>query len=270
MEIASSSSAVLNTVFIIMIVGFGVYGYFRGMFKQGIDLIATLVIAWLASILGTLFAKDVNLVGNLQISEVSIISNIVVTLVNQIVWFIVLFVMFSILVGIVRIIALKHIKTPWSKRVDRIGGLALSVSIPLIAAVMIVSILSLPIFTNGKEIISSSVLSPLSPIGDSISTSITASVDPDGLLQKITSGEELNEENTESLTEVLTRMGIPEEIAVILAKAYTGAEVTQEDLSKVKAWIMSQGYTEEDIRNMMREIGLSEEEIDEILNEYGN
>jgi uncharacterized protein YneF (UPF0154 family) len=41
-------------------------------------------------------------------------------------------------------------------------------------------------------------------------------------------------------------------------------------MNKVKAWIMSKGYSEEDIRNMMREVGLSEEEIDEIMNEYGN
>ena len=93
---------------------------------------------------------------------------------------------------------------------------------------------------------------------------------PDGMLEKITSGEELNEEDTDSLIDILIRMGIPEEIATILSKAYTGVEVTQEDMSKVKAWIISEGYSKEDIRNMMREVGLSEDEIDEIMNEYNN
>jgi translation initiation factor 1 (eIF-1/SUI1) len=116
----------------------------------------------------------------------------------------------------------------------------------------------------------STVLSPLAPIGDSVSESIVNTVDPDGLLEKISSGEELNEEDTDSLIDILIRMGIPEEIARILAKAYTGVEITVDDTNKVKQWIISQGYTKDDIRNMLREVGLSEDQINEIMDEYGN
>ncbi len=268
MEIATSATTIINALLVILVVGFGVYGYFRGLFKQGIDLVSILIVGWLSSVLGTLFAKNVNLVTDLKVSEVTIIANVVRTMVNQVLWSILLFIVLFILVGIARIFVFRHIKTPWKKNIDRIGGVALSVMIPLIIGVMLVSVLSLPVFANGKDIISASLLSPLSPIGDSISESITRSVDPDGLLQKISAGEELNEEDTQSLIDILIRMGIPQEIATILAKAYTGAEITQEDTNKVKNWIISQGYTEEDIRNMMREVGLSEEEIDEILKDY--
>jgi uncharacterized membrane protein required for colicin V production len=270
MQISESYITVLNVTFVLLLVGFGVYGYFRGLFKQSLDVISMFIIAWLSTLLGPLFAKNVNLVGDLNIGEMTMISNIVQTLLNSTVWIIVLFIVLMILVGIVRIIAFKHIKTPLNKNVDRYGGVALSIVIPVVIGILIVSILSLPVFANGKDIVSASLLSPLSPIGDSVSQSIVSSVDPDGLLEKIAEGEELNEDDTESLIDVLLRMGIPKEIATILAKAYTGVEVTQDDMSKVKTWIMSKGYSEEDIRNMMREVGLSEEEIEEIMNEYNN
>jgi uncharacterized membrane protein required for colicin V production len=270
MQISESYITSLNVTFILLLIGFGIYGYFRGLFKQSLDVVSMLVVAWLSTLLGPLFAKNVNLVGDLNINDMTVISGIVRNLVNSTVWIIVLFIVLMILVGIVRIIAFKHIKTPLNKNVDRYGGVALSIVIPVVIGILIVSILSLPVFANGKDIVSASLLSPLSPIGDSVSQSIVSSVDPDGLLEKIAEGEELNEDDTESLIDVLLRMGIPEEIATILAKAYTGVEVTQDDMSKVKTWIMSKGYSEEDIRNMMREVGLSEEEIEEILNEYNN
>jgi uncharacterized membrane protein required for colicin V production len=270
MQVSESYITILNVTFVLLLIGFGVYGYFRGMFKQSLDVVSMLIVAWLSTLLGPLFAKNVNLVGDLNVGEMTVISNIVSTLLNSTVWIIVLFIVLMILVGIVRIIAFKHIKTPWNKSVDRFGGIALSIVIPIVIGVLIVSILSLPVFANGKDIVASSLLSPLSPIGDSVSQSIVSSVDPDGLLEKIVEGEELNEEDTDSLIDILLRMGIPEEIATILAKAYTGVEVTQDDMNKVKTWIMSKGYSEEDIRNMMREVGLSEEEIDEIINEYNN
>jgi uncharacterized membrane protein required for colicin V production len=270
MQISESYITSLNVTFILLLIGFGIYGYFRGLFKQSLDVVSMLVVAWLSTLLGPLFAKNVNLVGDLNINDMTVISGIVRNLVNSTVWIIVLFIVLMILVGIVRIIAFKHIKTPLNKNVDRYGGVALSIVIPVVIGILIVSILSLPVFANGKDIVSASLLSPLSPIGDSVSQSIVSSVDPDGLLEKIAEGEELNEDDTESLIDVLLRMGIPEEIATILAKAYTGVEVTQDDMSKVKTWIMSKGYSEEDIRNMMREVGLSEEEIEEIMNEYNN
>jgi len=270
MQVSESYITVLNVMFVFLLVGFGVYGYFRGLFKQSLDVISMFTVAWLSTLLGPLFAKNVNLVGDLNIGEMTVISNIVRTLLNSTVWIIVLFIVLMILVGIVRIIAFKHIQTPWNKNVDRYGGVALSIVVPVVIGILIVSILSLPVFANGKDIVASSLLSPLSPIGDDVSQSIVSSVDPDGLLKKIVEGEELNEDDTKSLIDVLHRMGIPEEIATILAKAYTGVEVTQDDMSKVKVWIMSKGYTEEDIRNMLREVGLSEEEIEEIMNEYGN
>jgi uncharacterized membrane protein required for colicin V production len=270
MQISESYITFLNVTFILLLIGFGVYGYFRGLFKQSLDVISMLFVAWLSTLLGPLFAKNVNLVGDLNINDMTVISGIVRNLVNSTVWIIVLFIVLMILVGIVRIIAFKHIKTPLNKNVDRYGGVALSIVVPVVIGILIVSILSLPVFANGKDIVSDSLLSPLSPIGDSVSQSIVSSVDPDGLLEKIAEGEELNEDDTESLIDVLIRMGIPQEIATIVAKAYTGTEVTQDDMSKVKTWIMSKGYSEEDIRNMMREVGLSEEEIDEIMNEYNN
>lgn len=270
MQVSESYITILNVTFVLLFVGFGIYGYFRGLFNQSLDVISMFIIAWLSTLLGPLFAKNVNLVGDLNIGEITVISNIVSTLLNSTVWIIVLFIVLMILVGIVRIIAFKHIKTPWNKSIDRLGGIVLSVVVPVVLGILTVSILSLPVFENGKDIVSSSLLSPLSPIGDSVSQSIVITVDPDGLLKKMAEGEELNEEDTDSLIDVLLRMGIPEEIATILAKAYTGVEVTQDDMNKVKVWIMSKGYSEEDIRNMLREVGLSEAEIDEIMNEYNN
>lgn len=270
MQLSESYATVINVTFIFLLIGFGIYGYFRGLFKQGVDLVSMLVVAWLSTLLGPLLAKSVNLVGNLNVSEVSVISSIVSSIINSTVWIIVIFVVLMILVGIVRIIAFRHIQKPWNKNIDRFGGAALSVSVPILITVLTVSILSLPVFTNGKDIISSSVLSPLSPIGDSVSKTIVSSVDPEGLLEKISAGEELNEDDSDSLVDILIRMGIPEEIAAILAKAYTGVEVTADDMSKVKTWIMSNGYTEEDIRNMLKEFGLSDDQIDEIMDKYNN
>jgi uncharacterized membrane protein required for colicin V production len=270
MQISESYATVINVTFIFLLIGFGIYGYFRGLFKQGVDLVSMLVVAWLATLLGPLFAKSVNLVGDLNISEVSVISSIVRNVVNSTVWVIVIFIVLMILVGIVRIIAFRHIQKPWNRNIDRLGGIALSISVPILIGILMVSVLSLPVFTNGKEIISSSVLSPLSPIGESVSNTIVSNVDPDGLLEKIAAGEELDEEDSDSLYNILINMGIPEEIAAILSKAYTGVEVTSDDMSKVKTWIMSKGYSEEDIRNMLKEVGLSAEQIDEIMDEYNN
>jgi hypothetical protein len=270
MQISETYVMIINVTFILLIIGFGLYGYFRGLFKQGIDILSMLIVAGLSTLLAPLLAKNIDLVPNLIVSDVSVIASIVRKIVNSTIWIIILFIVFMILVGVIRILVFKHIQKPWSKNIDRYGGIALSVTVPLFIGIMIVSMLSLPVFTNGKDIVLATVLSPLAPIGDSVSESIVNTVDPDGLLAKISSGEELDEEDTDSLIDILIRMGIPEEIARILAKAYTGAEITQDDMIRVKQWIMSQGYTKDDIRNMLREVGLSEDQINDIMDEYGN
>ncbi|PKM64763.1 MAG: hypothetical protein CVU96_01240 [Firmicutes bacterium HGW-Firmicutes-20] len=261
---------IINVTFILLLIGFGVYGYFRGLFRQGIDIASMLFIAWLSTLVAPLLAKNIDLIPNLSISDVSVVSTIIRKIINSTLWIIALFVVFMILVGIVRILVLRNVQKPWNKNIDRYGGVALSITIPIIVGIILVSVLSLPVFANGKEIVSSTVLSPLAPIGDSVSETIVKTVDPDGLLDKISRGEELNEEDTDSLIDILIRMGIPEEIARILAKAYTGVEITADDTNKVKQWITSQGYSKEDIRNMLKEVGLTEDQINEIMDEYTN
>ena len=38
MQVSESYITVLNVMFVFLLVGFGVYGYFRGLFKQSLDV----------------------------------------------------------------------------------------------------------------------------------------------------------------------------------------------------------------------------------------
>jgi hypothetical protein len=114
MQISETYVTIINVTFILLLIGFGAYGYFRGLFKQGIDIVSMLIIAWLSTLLAPLLAKNIELVPNLSVSDVSVISTIVRRIVNSTLWTIVLFVVFMILVGIVRMVALRHIQKPWN------------------------------------------------------------------------------------------------------------------------------------------------------------
>jgi uncharacterized membrane protein required for colicin V production len=58
MQLSESYVTILNVTFILLLVGFGIYGYFRGLFKQSLDVISIFIIAWLSTLLGPLFATE--------------------------------------------------------------------------------------------------------------------------------------------------------------------------------------------------------------------
>lgn len=55
MQISESYATVINVTFIFLLIGFGIYGYFRGLFKQGLDLVSMLIVAWLATLYFIIF-----------------------------------------------------------------------------------------------------------------------------------------------------------------------------------------------------------------------
>jgi len=269
MPLPETLALTINIIFGVIFLIFILYGVLRGLFKQIIDLLALLVALIVASFLAQPLANGLPLVpASIDITEIAMIDTVIVTQINMLLWFMIIVFTVSIIIVIIRLIYLRKFTAPWPKVIDRVGGAMIACITPVLVGILITSVFVSPLFSNGKEIMSNTVLSPLVGVSTGIVDGIVDTIDPDGILQKIVNDEPFDENDTEAVYDMLISLGVPEEPAVVLSKLFTGIEPTEEEVLAIEQWIIREAKSKEDIEQLLRSLGVDEEKIQEILAEY--
>ena len=140
-------------------------GYNTGILRRLIGLVGSVISYWIAWILCGVFAKYINIVSakSLGISGTPF-EAIAKTYVNQIAWFILLFLVLRILFFVVDRIAKGVHKVPGVHAVSALLGAAFGILEAFVWMVVITVLLHTPLFKNGSYIVENSLIKQVNQV----------------------------------------------------------------------------------------------------------
>ena len=140
-------------------------GYNTGILRRLIGLVGSVISYWIAWILCGVFAKYINIVSakSLGISGTPF-EAIAKTYVNQIAWFILLFLLLRMLFFVVDRIAKGVHKVPGLHAVSALLGAAFGVLEAFVWMVVITVLLHTPLFKNGSYIVENSLIKQVNQV----------------------------------------------------------------------------------------------------------
>ena len=144
-------------------------GYNTGILRLLIGLVGSIISYWVAWILCGVFAKYVNIVPSKFIGLAgSPFEEIAKTYVNQIAWFILLFLILRVLFFIVDRIAKGVHKVPGIHAVSALLGAAFGVLEAFVWTVVITVFLCTPLFKNGSYIVENSLFKQVNQVTEMV------------------------------------------------------------------------------------------------------
>lgn len=144
-------------------------GYNTGILRRLIGLVGSIISYWIAWILCGVFAKYINIisVNSLGLSGTPF-EAIAKTYVNQIAWFILLFLVLRILFFMVDRIAKGVHKVPGLHAVSALLGAAFGVLEAFVWMVVITVLLHTPLFKNGSYIVENSLIKQVNQVTEMV------------------------------------------------------------------------------------------------------
>ena len=144
-------------------------GYNTGILRRLIGLVGSIISYWIAWILCGVFAKYINIISvtSLGLSGTPF-EAIAKTYVNQIAWFILLFLVLRILFFMVDRIAKGVHKVPGLHAVSALLGAAFGVLEAFVWMVVITVLLHTPLFKNGSYIVENSLIKQVNQVTEMV------------------------------------------------------------------------------------------------------
>ena len=144
-------------------------GYNTGILRRLIGLVGSIISYWIAWILCGVFAKYINIISvkSLGLSGTPF-EEVAKTYVNQIAWFILLFLVLRILFFMVDRIAKGVHKVPGLHAVSALLGAAFGVLEAFVWMVVITVLLHTPLFKNGSYIVENSLIKQVNQVTEMV------------------------------------------------------------------------------------------------------
>jgi uncharacterized membrane protein required for colicin V production len=260
----------INIVLITFAIVLALIGYLRGFVSQAYDLVVMGVGLFLGLLISPLLASNLSLVpSSVNFNDIPFVGSGLVLMIDRILWTIILVIIFLIIGLIFKGLLIKKV-LGYKKKVlvDRIGGAVFGL-VPVLAFGFVIALtLSIPMFSNGADLLKASILSPFEPITSGLVADLVDNNPTLNLVDKITSGEPLGEEDLVIIEETLKDIGFPEEVVEVAQKFITKEEITETDLETLKTYAEDNEITPEQVKGWMKDLGFSEEQIEELMNQY--
>lgn len=261
----------INIALIAMFVVLALIGYIRGFISQLYDLLV-MGIGYLFSLLiAPSLANAVRLLPkSVNLDEVPFVGAQLVVLIDRLLWTIIIVFIFIIIGLIFKGMVIKKV-LHYQKKVlpDRIGGAVFAILPVGLIGFAIAVVLSAPIFSNGTQLLSATVLSPLSGASGAVVQDVIEQNPALQLLDKFNSGDELDETDFEAIRLTLVTMGFPENVIDVAMKFVKHEEVTEADIEILKTYAQDHNVTPETVRGWLQDFGFSEAQINELMEQYG-
>lgn len=144
-------------------------GYNTGILRRLIGLVGSIISYWIAWILCGVFAKYINIISVKSLGLAGTpFEAIAKTYVNQIAWFILLFLVLRILFFVVDRIAKGVHKVPGLHAVSALLGAAFGVLEAFVWMVVITVLLHTPLFKNGSYIVENSLIKQVNQVTEMV------------------------------------------------------------------------------------------------------
>lgn len=208
----------LNAIWALFLVFVLYRGYKRGMLLQVVGLIGTfvsLIIAWLFS---DVFVNVYTFI-NYNKTGISKFDMFVSDNANQMIWFIIIFVVIRLLMLVLTPIASMISKIPLIKQVNSILGALFSIVIYFVYMGILILFLTLPVITNGNEIIKNTLLKPIQSAMVPVTSFLEETVEKNTAIQSLLNNRGLSTSQKQTMINMLEDNGFTQsEIKEFLEK----------------------------------------------------
>lgn len=208
----------LNAIWALFLVFVLYRGYKRGMLLQVVGLIGTfvsLIIAWLFS---DVFVNVYTFI-NYNKTGISKFDMFVSDNANQMIWFLIIFVVIRLLMLVLTPIASMISKIPLIKQVNSILGALFSIVIYFVYMGLLILFLTLPVITNGNEIIENTLLKPIQSAMVPVTSFLEETVEKNTAIQSLLNNRGLSTSQKQTMINMLEDNGFTQsEIKEFLEK----------------------------------------------------
>lgn len=261
---------IINTVLIVLAVALALIGYLRGFISQAYDLIVVGLGLLIGMLISPSLASNFSLLpASVNFNEVPFIGVGLELMIDRVLWTIIVILLVLIVGFIFKGLLIKKVLNYKKKvLVDRIGGAVFGLLPVFVLGFVIALTLSAPIFSNGSTLLSATVLSPLSSATSGIVTNFIANDPTLNLVEKISNGDPLVEEDFVSIEITLKNMGFPEDVVAVAMKFMAKEEITEADLQVLKTYAENNEVTAEQVQGWMKDLGFTDQQIQDLMNQY--
>lgn len=199
-ELSNNFSLIINCIVIVLMLGFIIKSYIDGFILSLYDLCAAIFILFVSYHLATNFGYKIPLIPEsvlpqLAFSQIEIIDWMLnaafAYFANLVVWFLILVIVLNIISFFIRKMIKSVSKVRLLSGINRIAGALLGSVKGIMAIIVMGWLLSLPVFSNGKQMVANSLLQPVIDASSSLFTSVNGMYDVKGLM--ITTLNQMNE-----------------------------------------------------------------------------
>jgi len=268
----SNLIGILNVSLIGLALVLALIGYLRGFISQTVDVVFIGVGLLIALFLAPILAKSVPLLPrSINFNEIPFVGGSVEMVLEKIIW--------TVIVTIIVWIASLFFKPFFIRKVlkyrkkvliDRIGGAVFGIVPVALIGFVIALILNVPVFTNGKEVLNGTVLSPYRATSASVVSDYIDKNPTLNLYVKIQNGEALDDTDLAIIKDVLLTMGFPANVTAVAMKFVRQEKITISDLEVLKKYAESQNLTKTDVKGWLEKLGFSALKVQELMDKYGN
>lgn len=199
-SLSADFTIVINCIAIILMLAFVIKSYIDGFILSLYDLCAAIFILFVSYHLSTNFAYKIplipqNILPQLTLSQIEVIDWMLnaafAYFANLAAWFLILVIVLNIISFFVRKMIKSISKVRLLSGINRIAGALLGGVKGLMAIIVMGWLLSLPVFSNGKQVVANSLLQPVIDASSSLFASVNDMYDVKGLM--ITTLNQMNE-----------------------------------------------------------------------------
>ena len=257
----------LNWIIVVLVLLALLQGYARGFVRQLIDLIIFIVslvgAVFLAFRLGDLIPI---LSRGLEIFEHPIWGTFLHSMLNAVVWFVLLLIALTIGLEILLKPIVRMVRERNELRIiDRILGSIFSFLRTLLWFLIGMIFILSPLTVNGREVLERTLLAPLVPLANTLQVDVVNWLGPVQIFDEEGFDPELIAEHSEAITDWLVENGIAEDFSVFIEKGLKNETFTEADLEQAQHFIEENKVTQDELVDFLKGIGVDQENIDKAL-----
>lgn len=257
----------LNWIIVVLVLLALLQGYARGFVRQLIDLIIFIVslvgAVFLAFRLGDLIPI---LSRGLEIFEHPIWGTFLHSMLNTVVWFVLLLIALTIGLEILLKPIVRSVRERNELRIiDRILGSIFSFLRTLLWFLIGMVFILSPLTANGREVLERTLLAPLVPLADTLQIDVVNWLGPIQIFDEEGLDQDVIADHAEAITDWLVENGIAEEFSDFIEKGLKNETFTETDLEKAQLFIEENKVTQDELVDFLKNIGVDQDNIDKAL-----
>lgn len=194
----------VNTIILAVIIVLMIVGFVRGFMMSLIDLLGTFVILLVAYFVSPLLASTFTIAPHISFDVgVEALNVIIIDRINQLFWFVIVFVVGSLIILFMKPVVKVVGQLPVIKQVNSILGLVLGLIKGYIIALIAIFVLSTPLINNGRIVIDNTWLGSIEKSSGIVLQLLENPIEINEALQNVMNGNIISEEDMAALEEWL-------------------------------------------------------------------